>query len=363
MRELLTISIAAFFLSVTPGSTYAQTDCEGVLVPQVTVENSSRDVKLAWLKLATYDQFTQRNQKGSLNAVFDGLPIGASASDFQQNKTSYLQQENFSYDDLETRSIFHRGLSDAQVSAWATCKASVTPGVYMMIRNVATDTDATLTVLYVAAPGDTGNIALSVSNGTIDNAPSASVSLPTGARRTFLLRKTRREDRMLVIGNASSGGRQQNSSDAVFPRYIMPPPPPTACTAPVEIKPRSATATANSGGAAEVINGAILPNFWNSGRDEPVSLTIELPGPTFVSRIELYPQQADPNPVTNRFVGLNTAGQTVVLGQRTDNATSGQSQTFIVDASVGKNLRSVTMEAIDWRNWIAVHEIRVFGCR
>lgn len=374
-RRLPVLALVLLANLALPSLASAQQDCDAVLIPDVRLESMSRSQRLAWLKLVSWTEFKEKTQNLTTAGQYYAISGSLDANSFEQWKADYLEQQQYDYDDAETRSVFHSGLTKDQAQSWLLCKVADKPGVYGVLRNFSeTDRKATLQVLYQSAPSRKAKIVVTADGATFGGkATSKSFTLSHRATKNVVITRAGRE-RGIVAINAYNGGDQESSADVVFPAPVPPPvagpipPVEFSCANPTNLA-RAAMATASrfAGSAGNAIDGGpanwnALAYTWDLG-PRAIWLKLTLPAPSLVTAIKIDPEQNYLARHITQVDAFYSGGSQRPIAVFDDSGRSGDVAEKSVDRGAGLNITEVKVLAIQWDGSVSFREIEVWGCR
>ncbi|MDX1998442.1 MAG: discoidin domain-containing protein [Thermoanaerobaculia bacterium] len=362
-RRFLVPAIAILAATIPPGLHAADWSdrCDAALLPQISIESSTTEVKIAWLSLVTEDNYEQAKAGGGLNIILEGLPIGASYQQFSEKRREFLSRQELQFEKAEARARFSQSLSPAQLEAWTTCMTSDKPGVRILLKTQS-DREVAAEVFYLEAPGRSKRFRLSVTGGQLaGSAASSRIRLNHGGTAGVLIQRKDPQAKITLQVN----GRNMTDTVVSLPKPETPPPP-RDCTE-ISLLSAKATATAsrNPGGAPNVTDGCHDSSCaWNSMGPAPAWIQIDLGGQRRVRQIVVNPEQTPAGATQHRITGWGEANQTPLLLAELNTVTiSGGLTTIVIAGNTGDGIRFVRIETVASPSWVAWREIEVRGCR
>lgn len=99
--------------------------CDPVLIANVEYDTLDRSVKLAWLKTITNENFAERKAAAGGSIKYDGVDLGANYDEFDKNRSSLFQKEQYSESQDTAISKLRYVVPDSGRSYWLECIKTV----------------------------------------------------------------------------------------------------------------------------------------------------------------------------------------------------------------------------------------------
>jgi hypothetical protein len=340
----------------TPGTS---SQCDAVLLPQVTIQTATKQQRIAWLSLITRENYAAAHAGGGINIILFDLPIGASYDQFSEAREKYFKQEQLNYSLDEARSVLRQTLSPEQVTAWTKCITQDAVGVRVAFTK-DTPARAVATVYYTGTPDTRVRIRGDVTGGKFNGRDSrVTFLLPHGGSKAFTIARESPTADLIVVVNSDS----MSDSAISFHAIEATTPPPPRCINPVLLsRGAPVTASASQGIAARVTDGS-TNGGWNSGAHAPQWVDISLPSPSIIHHLKMVVEQSPPGYTEHRITGTRSSGPAIVLGDLNTATVSGGEYVVLVGDGVGVGVQRVRVESVKSPSWIAWREIEVWGCK
>jgi len=96
-------------------------DCVKVLAKDQYFESKFRNLKSDYLKSINQGSWQELKRDGTVNMIFDEVPIGASFSEFDTSRNTYLSNEHYTRTENEATTIINTVTSDRAYNAYEAC--------------------------------------------------------------------------------------------------------------------------------------------------------------------------------------------------------------------------------------------------
>ena len=116
--------------------TNSSSQCDGVLLPQLVIANSTRLQRLALISLITRENYEQVKRGIVVDLGIGPLSLGANYDEFDRNRSASSEFRDFKYSNAEARAIVRQSLSADQINAWVRCMSLAnTVGIKLILSN------------------------------------------------------------------------------------------------------------------------------------------------------------------------------------------------------------------------------------
>lgn len=345
-------------LFLADGPRDSSSQCDAVLLPDLTFTSFTRQQKLAWLMLVTEENYSQAKASGGIQVILEGVPLGASYGQFDEARRAFFKKEQLQYSMEEARAVMRQTLTPAQIAGWVECIRNKATGVRVLITN-DTPKQAVATAFFTGVPGTTLKFEIKVSGGTIDGNTSVrqQFALGSGGNKPFILTRKDPTTDLYVIAYGNSMGDHAVS----FAKVEVP--PPARCIHPKLLSQgKPVTASINQAGARAVTDGEWEPGNWNAMASAPQFVEIDLGAEHIVRHITLNPEQTPAGMTNHQLSGSGTNGQARILSTLHQNTISGGWITVPLTDDEGRGLRKIKVDTISSPSWVSWREIQVWGC-
>jgi hypothetical protein len=359
--KVLIVTLMFFTMVRAVAAADGSDQCDGALLPQITIASSSVSERVAYLSLITEGNYEQARAGGALNVIIEDLPIGASYQQFNEKRRQYYSRQSLNYDRSQARAMFRQSLTDAQLGAWTSCMTSDVPGVRIILRSDDKE-GAEAEVHYIESPGRSKNFTVTVAGGyALGGVSAKSFTLDHGGAKGILLKRSTPSSKLKILVN----GRNMTDTAVSLPppKKITPPVYQDCSTVALLSNHAPATASSNNGGAGAVTDDQRNPGNWNANAGAPQWVEIDLGGPKRVRHINLNPEQTPAGYTQHRLYGRRPDGTMILLGEYNANTISGGVFTVVVDPRSGDNVRSLRVETISSPSSVSWREIEIYGCQ
>lgn len=352
------------------------TDCAVVLLPQIEIQNRSREVQNAWLNLITEATFeTIKRSAGIGSGANAGLPISGipaqfsgffngSYEDFQEKRRNYLSLEAGDFSEATTEALFRQSLTGEQLQAWTACVTQNRVGLVLMLFD---DNAASVTadVFYSGTPGSRVRVDVTITNGSVQGRSRLRVHLVSGGNQRFNVTRSAVDADIKVIANSRTLAA---SAVSIWPLPIPPVLPPVVNihdhtgVEPDLISQGRPTTTSNGGGGAAV-DGDPVRN-WNAQGFPPQWIEIQLDGKHDIDRIVLIPEQTPSGVGRHIITGRRPTGEQVVIDEHSSFTGSGSQITVLAENNKeGWDITSVRIDTVSLAplSWVSWREIQIYG--
>jgi hypothetical protein len=352
-KDIATLSLG--FAQNPRGTSFG---CDAVLIPQVAIENSTKEEQVAWLSLITQETYQSAQASGGIQAVLPFLSAGASFDQFQEARTKFFQEQQLNYSDAEARAILRQFLTPDQTSAWLSCIENSATGVRILLHDDS-ETGVTCQIFYTGQPGSSLRFNTEIHGGTSDGRSKFGTdSIGSGGVTEFFIDRESSDKVIYILVS----GHSLADSAVSFPPPI-PPKPPQACIDPTLLsRGAPVVASANQGGAVFVTDGS-TDTIWNSEAFPPQFVEITLPQPSLLHHVVLTAEQNPSCPTTHEIFGTKSSGEAVLIGTLdTITTAGGQYQVVILPPNTGSAIQKVKVLTTKSQSWVAWREIEIWGC-
>jgi hypothetical protein len=350
------VLVPGLFQPASFQTTGVSTQCDGVLLPQLTIQTATKQQRVAWLALITRETYASAQAGGGINLIIADLPIGASYDQFSEARERYFRQEQLSYSVDESRSVLRQTLSPEQISAWVKCVTQDAVGLRVVLAKDS-QTQTVATIYYRGTPGTRVKVKAQVTGGKFSGrASEASFFLPDHGSKALTVKRQTSQSDIYVIANSDS----MSDSAVSFARIEAIPPP--RCINPTLLS-RDAAVTVSRGGTPSRITNGATDAAWNSGAPPPQWAEINLGTPVIIHHLRLIVEQLPTGYTEHRITGVRASGEAVVLGDLNTTTVSGGEYIVLVNDDAGRGIQRVKVETVKSPSWVAWREIEVYGCR
>lgn len=215
MKRLLSLIFSAALSSF--GSAQAS-DCDAVLIPQISTVESDSKYDLNWLNII--NQSSYDTAKSSAGASYYGDLFKADYNSFKINRSSLFKQKNFNSSESASLETFKQSLSEAQISGWVKCKVQANE-IAIRYKNVSPNS-ATIVITWKPADalGKLDNLSLTVTGGKVLGLATGNSSDLLG-EQTFIVSRDVPDGEVhgIFSGRATSIG-QNYTADFYIPKPV-----------------------------------------------------------------------------------------------------------------------------------------------